>query len=68
MAEARRFIGSRNYLNEARILAVKEGKGVEYLVVTGPFRTADRASNYMRRLQIKATTHPVEEIREQIAP
>ena len=41
---------------------------MEYLVVTGPFRTADRASNYMRRLQIKATTHPVEEIREQIAP
>jgi hypothetical protein len=68
MAEARRFIGSRNYLNEARILAVKEGKGEEYLVVTGPFRTADRASNYMRRLNIKATTQPVEQIRNQIAP
>lgn len=68
LAEARRFMGARNYLNEARILAVQDGDTVEYLVVTGPFRSLDRANTYMRRLKIEATPLPVDQLRDLLPP
>ena len=58
LTAAQRSTSAQSYLKEARILAVQEGQQTRFVVVTGPFRSADRVSLYMRRLQLgKARSH-----------
>ena len=54
--EAEGFRGSRPLLANARILQASPsvGSGHGYLLVTGPFRSAERAQNYIQRLDWKA--------------
>lgn len=67
LAAAQRSTRGQAHLKEARILAVKEGEQTRYLVVTGPFRSADRVQHHMRRLQLnKAQSHPVSALRSQL--
>lgn len=58
LTAAQRSTSSQSYLKEARILALQEGQQTRYLVVTGPFRSAERVSLYTRRLQLgQAKSH-----------
>lgn len=66
--QAQRSTTGKAHLQEARIVAVQEGDGLRYLVVTGPFRSADRAANYARRLQLNPLrTHKAGGLRGQLA-
>lgn len=57
LQEAEAFKASSSLLANARILltVAQDGKPARYLVVTGPFRSADRVHNYMQRLDWKAS-------------
>lgn len=57
LQEAEVFKASSSLLANARILltVAQDGKPARYLVVTGPFRSADRVHNYMQRLDWKAS-------------
>lgn len=57
LQEAEVFKASSPLLANARILltVAQDGKPARYLVVTGPFRSADRVHNYMQRLDWKAS-------------
>ena len=70
LQEAEVFKASSSMLVNARILltAQQDGKPARYLVVTGPFRSADRVHNYMQRLDWKASASSItrEELLRQI--
>ena len=67
LAAAQRSLGGESYLKEARILAVQERENTRYVVVTGPFRSAERVTHHMRRLQLnKATSHKASVLRSQL--
>lgn len=65
--QARRSTGTQQHLREARILPVKDKGQTHYLVVTGPFRSVERAGNYQQRLQLKGRTHKTSHLRRQLA-
>ena len=55
LREAEAFRKGKPLLSNARILQTSaEGAPVRFLVVTGPFRSTERAHNYMQRLEWKA--------------
>lgn len=54
--EAESFRAGRDVLTHARVLKAQaeDGHGERWLVVSGPFRSPERAQNYMQRLEWKA--------------
>lgn len=65
--QARRSTGTQLHLREARILPVKDKAQTQYLVVTGPFRSVERAGNYQQRLKLQGRTHKTSHLRRQLA-
>ena len=60
LAQAQTLRSSESVLANAQILmAAQEASAARYLVVTGPFRSAERAHNYMQRLAWKAYARSV---------
>ena len=60
LPEAEAFRREQETLANARILRVtRSGQPDRYLVVTGPFRSPERASNYIQRLAWKSTAQAV---------
>ena len=59
--DALRLINSESWLNQARVLPIyKASKDqAEFMVVTGPFRSEERAKGFMVRLGIKARVESV---------
>jgi len=59
--DALKLIKSESWLSQARVLPIYNAKKdqAEFMVVTGPFRSEDRAKGFMIRLGIKA---PVESV------
>lgn len=56
LQEAESFRTDKPVLANARILLTSvQGQPPRYLVVTAPFRSSDRAQNYMQRLEWKST-------------
>lgn len=60
LREAETFKADKSVLANARILLTSaEGQPARFLVVTGPFRSPDRAQNYMQRLEWKSAARSV---------
>ena len=60
LREAEAFKAQRSVLVNARILpTAADGRPVRFLVVTGPFRSPERAQNYMQRLEWKSAARSV---------
>ena len=59
--DALRLINSESWLNQARVLPIYKGNNdqAEFMVVTGPFRSEERAKGFMVRLGIKARVESV---------
>lgn len=60
LREAEAFKADKSVLANARILLTSaEGQPPRFLVATGPFRSPDRAQNYMQRLDWKSAARSV---------
>lgn len=60
LREAEGFRAGKAVLANARILQTSDPAATaQYLVVTGPFRSPDRAQNYIQRLEWKATARSI---------
>lgn len=67
LSQARRSTSGRQHLREARIVPIRHKGQTQYLVITGPFRSAERAETYLQRLQVKGRVHKTRQLRSQIA-
>ena len=68
LSQARRSTSGRQHLREARIVPIRHKGQTQYLVITGPFRSAERAETYLQRLQVKGRMHKTSTLRPQMAP
>lgn len=67
LATAQRSLSGQSHLKEARVLAVQEQENTRYVVVTGPFRSADRVTLHIQRLKLnKAKSHKASVLRGQL--